>query len=285
MNRLEHCAAGLPTVRAAITYLGDTPEPPFMYYVAPPEGQPFTNVVDDIHAMEIADASPAMERFTLDYDGFQFVSHGHAFSDFESDERIRSEYFPVVEAFFRELLGIETVRAYDYALRRPDHGEARPDGIPVAGTHRRPIRRVHGDFARSSGITFGIEQAAALGLDLAGRRYRGFNLWRPIIGPLTDAPLAVCHPASVAETDLVDMRLCLGERRDGYISALRHNPAHRWFYRRGMERHEGIVFSSYDSALSCAQGVITHGAFDDPTAPTGGLPRASIEVRVFALDG
>lgn len=284
MHRAEALIADLPAVSAAINYLGEIAEPPYMYYVPPPDGQPFTNLVDDAREVRIADASSALGRFTIEDDGFQFVSHGHDFDDFYDDARIRAEYFPVVEQFFRDMLGVEAVQVYDYSVRRPDHGEARPDGIPVAGYFRRPIRRAHGDFAPVSGERFGTRFAGEMGMDTSGRRYRSFNLWRPIRGPLTDAPLALCHPGSVAEDDLVSMQQFLGER-DNFISALRYNPAHRWLYQPAMQRHQGIVFSSYDSTKPCSRGVVTHSAFDDPTSPEDGLPRESIEIRVIAIGG
>ena len=284
MNRAEQALAGLPAITATMNYLGDTPGPPYMYYVQPPEGQAFTNVVDDARKVRIADVSSALDRFALDTDGFEFVTHGHEFNDFLDDEAVRSEYFPIVEQFFRDLLCVDKVAVYDYAIRRPDHGEARPDGIPVAGQFRRPIRRAHGDFALVSGEAFGVERAPALGGDPTVDRYRSFNLWRPIRGPLTDTPLGLCHPATVVEADLVPMKQFLSDRIN-HISALRHNPDHRWLYRRGMERHEGVVFSSYDSTLPCARGVVTHGAFDDPTSPAAGIPRESIEIRVIAVGG
>jgi len=284
MNRAEQTLAGLPAITATMNYLGDTAQPPYMYYVPPPEGQPFTNVVDEAREVQIADVKCATDRFSLDDDGFEFVSHGHEFTEFFDDARVRAEYFPVVEQFFRDLLGVERIAVYDYSVRRPDHGEARPDGIPVAGYFRRPIRRAHGDFALVSGEKFGRERAPILGGDPAVDRYRSFNLWRPIRGPLTDAPLGICHPASVVEADLVPMQQFLGDRIN-HISALRYNPDHRWLYQRGMERHEGIVFSSYDSTLPCARGVVTHGAFDDPTTPADGIPRESIEIRVIAVGG
>lgn len=284
MNRAEQLTADLPSISATMNYLGETEGPPFMYYVSPPEGQPFTNVVDDARVIDIADASSALDCFTIADDGFRFVSHGHEFDDFYDDDRVRADYFPVVEQMFREMLGVETVRVYDYSVRRPDHGEARPDGIPVAGYFRRPIRRAHGDFAAISGERFGKRHSAELGIDTTGQRYRSFNFWRPIRGPLTDAPLALCHPATVTEGDLVPMQQFLGDR-DNFISALKFNPAHRWLYRPGMRRDEGVAFSSYDSILPCARGVVAHAAFDDPTRPIDGIPRESIEIRVIAVGG
>lgn len=284
MHRANALMDELPAVSATINYLGETAEPPFMYYVPPPDGQPFTNVVDDPREVHISDASSALDQFTIDGDGFQFVSHGHQFDEFYDDARVRTEYFPAVEQFFCDLLGVKTVRVYDYSIRRPDHGEARPEGIPVAGYLRRPIRRAHGDFAQLSGERFGTRLATEMNLDVNGQRYRSFNMWRPIRGPLTDAPLALCHPASVDEADLVPMQQFLGER-DNFISALRHNPAHRWLYQRAMRRDQGVVFSSFDSTKPCSRGVVTHSAFDDPTTPANGLPRESIEIRVVAIGG
>ena len=49
------------------------------------------------------------------------------------------------------------------------------------------------------------------------------NVWRPIRGPLRDAPLAVCDATSVAFADFVPSDLVYRDR-------VRYNPTHRWFY-------------------------------------------------------
>jgi len=276
--------AGLKTVRAAIGYIGDMRDEPYMYYREPPAGEPYTNVIDDPHQVDIADLRGHTDRLSVDRDGIAFVRHDHRFADFEDDDLVRSGYYRDVEQMFRDFLGVETVIAYDFSVRRPAHGAARPDGIPVAGTRRRPIKRAHGDFIRQSFEGFVDYFGDRLGPDPLAGRCRAFNFWRPLRGPLTDGPLALCHPATVVQDDLVRMRQ-YNDPKDNYICALRHNPDHRWCYLSQMEADEAIIFSSYDNAHPEHRGVVTHCAFDDPGRSADGLPRESIEVRVLVFGG
>jgi hypothetical protein len=284
MRETEAQIGAASKVRATINYIGAMDVEPYMYYSEPPEGRPYTNVVDDPHEVEIADLRGRADGLSLAEDSFIFTRHGHSFADFHNDDLIRSTYYAEVEQYFRELLDVERVFAYDFAVRKPDHGPKRPDGIPVGGTRRRPIKRAHGDFIQPSFEQMVKDLGERCGADPLAGRHRGFNLWRPVRGPLTDGPLALCHPASVADEDHLPMRQ-FTEHRENQIAAIRYNPAHRWCYMSGMQADEAIIFSSYDSTKPCRSGVIGHCAFDDPTRPADGLPRESIEVRVLVFGG
>ena len=112
-------------------------------------------------------------------------------------------------------------------------------------------------------------------------RVQIINLWRPIRGPLRDAPLAVCDAASVAFTDFVPSDLVYRDRT-GETYRVRYNPAHRWFYVPEMRVDEAILIKCYDSAEDKAR-FTAHSAFEDPTAPPDVLPRESIELRTLAF--
>ena len=95
---------------------------------------------------------------------------------------------------------------------------------------------------------------------------------------------------------------------------VRHNPRHRWFFKRNMEPEDVVVFKMYDSLAAKASGlyfdsplfsgctspwplairrrradpyrhaaVCPHSAFVDPTVPAGTPHRESIEVKVMAV--
>ncbi len=83
---------------------------------------------------------------------------------------------------------------------------------------------------------------------------------------------------------------------------VKHNPSHRWFYKKGMTQDDVIVFKLFDSLRSEATGespdgaclvstvacsltcvVCPHSAFLDPSAPLGTPRRASIEVKAIVL--
>jgi hypothetical protein len=108
------------------------------------------------------------------------------------------------------------------------------------------------------------------------------NLWRPIRGPLRDAPLAVCDAGSVAPGDLVPSDLVYRDRV-GETYGVTYNPAHRWFYVPRMRPDEALLLKCYDSETDGRARFAPHTAFDDPTAPADVLPRESIEVRTLVF--
>jgi hypothetical protein len=62
----------------------------------------------------------------------------------------------------------------------------------------------------------------------------------------------------------------------------RYNPEHRWFYYSAMRADEVLVFKGYDFDPESPSRLF-HTAFDDPSAPVGTPPRASVEARAFAF--
>ena len=270
------------SVRARLNYLGPSEGAPYIYYRVPPPGQAYTNMQDDPREVEITDLREDPSRLSLAGDGIAFLKHGSAFAEFDDEARLHSAYFPEVEQLACALLGVERAVTIDYAIRRRDHGPARPDGMPVAGNARRPIARVHGDFTPRSAPALVRRHMGAQADELLAGRYRILNFWRPIRGPLTDAPLALCHPGSVAAAHLAPIRQIL-EQHDNEIFGLRHDPAHRWLYLSAMHADEAVVFSSYDSARPCHAAVVAHSAFEDPTRPADFVSRESFEQRVLAF--
>ena len=141
-----------------------------------------------------------------------------------------------------------------------DHGRARGDRVRPqraqrgargprragrAGARRPGAQRLH----RASGPKRKQEILEAAGRsDLADRHVAFVNLWRPIVGPVLDNPLAVCDARSVSPEDLVATDIHhFGEddlttpRHSGQIYSVRYNPAHRWFYVSAMRPDEVLL--------------------------------------------
>ena len=114
--------------------------------------------------------------------------------------------------------------------------------------------------------------------ELLHHRFEIVKVWRPIRGPLRDAPLAVCDATSVAFTDFVPSDLVYRDRT-GETYRVTYDPAHRWFYVPEMRVDAAILIKCYDSARNRAR-FTTHSAFEDPTAPPDVLPRESIELSL-----
>jgi hypothetical protein len=108
------------------------------------------------------------------------------------------------------------------------------------------------------------------------------NLWRPIRGPLRDAPLAVCDVESVAPEDLVPSDLVY-RNRVGETYAVTYNPSHRWYYVPEMQPHEALLLKCYDSETDGRARFLPHTAFVDPTTPEDAPPRESIELRTLVF--
>jgi hypothetical protein len=108
------------------------------------------------------------------------------------------------------------------------------------------------------------------------------NLWRPIRGPLRDAPLAMCDGHTVARDDLVASDLIYPNRR-GETYSVKYNPNHRWFYFPEMTTDEALLLKCYDSATDGRTRFGPHTAFIDQTTPADAPPRESIELRTLVF--
>jgi hypothetical protein len=199
-------------------------------------------------------------------------------TDFYDEDAVRRIYYPEAERLVASATSASRVVVFDLTIRRRLPGVA----DRAAGAPRQPVPRVHNDYTVKSGPQrvrdlLG-EEADAL---LAGR-FSVINVWRPIRGPLRDAPLAVCDARSVAFEDFVPSDLLFRDRT-GEIYAVTYNPSHRWFYVPEMREDEALLLKCYDSAQDGRARFAPHTAFEDPTAPTDILPRESIELRTLVF--
>lgn len=268
----------LPHVEAELHYLVPTAERPRTFTYEPPAGMPRTNASYEAHRVPIRDARPMASEISLDREGFALMQHTSRVGDFYDDDEVRRVYYPEAERFIADVTGASRVFIFDHTQRRRVRGAA--DRAP--GTPRQPATRVHVDHTAKSGPQrvrdFLGDEAEAL---LRGR-VQVINLWRPIRGPLRDAPLAVCDASSVAPGDLVASDLVYANRV-GETYSVTYNPAHRWFYVPEMRADEALLLKCYDSETDGRARFAPHTAFDDPTAPDDVAPRESIELRTLVF--
>jgi hypothetical protein len=264
----------LPRVEAELSYLVAMTERPRNYTYEPPAGVPRSNTAHETRRVPIHDARPIASEISLDREGFSVLRHQSAVHDFWDEDEVRQIYYPEVEAAIAEATGASRVFIFDHTLRRRVRGvDDRAPGAP-----RQPAARVHVDHTEKSAPQrvrdfFGDEAD-----ELLRGRVQVINLWRPIRGPLRDAPLAVCDAGSVGPDDLVPSDLVYRDRI-GETYAVTYNPSHRWFYVPEMQPNEALLLKCYDSRTDGLARFAPHTAFDDPTAPADALPRESIEIR------
>ncbi len=268
----------LPQVEGALNYIAPMRERPRTLAYEAPSGIPVTNIVSEPHIMPIHDVRPIVSDFELDREGFAVLPHLTAVRDFYDDDEVRRVYYPEAEHLLQQVLGASHVFVFDHTVRRRVAGVA----DRAAGAPRQPVGRVHVDHTDTSGPQrirdFLGDQAEQL---LRGRA-QVINIWRPIRGPLRDAPLAVCAAGSVAADDLIPSDLVYRDRV-GETYSVRYRPQHRWFYVPEMRSDEILLLKCYDSAKDGRARFAPHTAFVDPTAGDDILPRESIELRTFVF--
>jgi hypothetical protein len=270
--------SSLPQVTGEVVYLAKTPEKPHVYTYDPPDGVAKTNILPEAHTVPIFDMRPVADGLTLDLQGFALVDAPTSVTDFYDEAQLAATYYPEAVDLVKRATGANRVVVFDHTIRRREQGVE--DRAP--GTPRQPVTRIHGDYTEVSGPQRVRDLMGAEADELLNRRFAIVNVWRPIRGPLFDAPLAVCDATSVAEGDLVPQDLVYRDRK-GEIYGLTFNPAHRWYYAPAMRADEALLLKCFDSEKDGRARFMPHTSFADPNAPVNPLPRESIELRTLVF--
>ncbi|GAA5916058.1 hypothetical protein JCM6882_008301 [Rhodosporidiobolus microsporus] len=106
------------------------------------------------------------------------------------------------------------------------------------------------------------------------------NLWRPIVGPVMDSPLAVCDARTARLEDLEITTDVYGEG-----SFARYSPRLKFSYLRDMMPDEMLMLRCFDSTKGPSEGGVTiHTGFVDEERSGPGWPlRQSIEIRCCVM--
>jgi len=262
-------------VESTISYLATMPERPFFYVYDPPAGEPRRNTRGDRRTVVIRDARRLDPPPSLDAAGFTLAHHATAVEDLYDDRAVRRLYYGEIEALVKASTGAARVVAFDHNVRNATMSERGENGV------QGPVRYAHNDYTERSGPQrvrdmFGVEAEGLL-----RRRFAVINVWKPIRGPVEQAPLAVCDARTIGPEDLVPTDLRYRDRT-GEIYSLRFSPAHAWFYFPAMRADEAMLLKCFDSEPNCAR-FTAHSAFEDPGSRTDARARESIEVRTLAF--
>jgi cephamycin C biosynthesis protein len=262
--------------------------------------------------MEVTDLRSATLNPTLDLWGFEKYEFPTRVSQIDlsnSDADAINLYRDETISHLKALLGADDVVLFDSVVRHKDtEAPARPSGSPFVA----PYMRVHVDQNPRSALAR-LKQHVGFSSEIC--RFQILNVWRPLVIPVMNYPLALCDYRSLnPNNDLVATRRLLPEwmhelwvqDREGY--SLKHSAEHRWYFWRFLAPDEMIVFKCHDSAsrtlalgqegrdarkqdipgstefsLLDVSGLCPHTAFFDRQSPTVGHLRSSIDVRVLAL--
>jgi hypothetical protein len=271
----------LNQVQTAMSYAVPTGKKPVSYNYDPPPGVPRRSGEFADHTVTVRDARPLIPVLSLDREGFQLVRHDTQVRDFYDEDELKRVYYPEVEALVKQHTGAVRVHIFDHTLRNGAVPE-RPSDKPGEQLIREPVLRAHADYTVKSGPQRVRDLMGYEADDLLTRRFAIVNVWRPIVGPVEEKPLALADARSIAPLDWVATDLLYPDRT-GEIYYLAHNPQQRWFYFPHMLREEAVLLKNYDSATDGRARFSPHTAFVDPTSPANARPRQSIELRMLVF--
>jgi hypothetical protein len=264
-------------VHARIEFLKPIEGRAFSYGYEPAIHQPRPTAVFVPHPVDIHSARTG-PLLSLNQHGATLVTHRSSVRDFYDETRLVEVYYPEAAAVIQAATGARRVLVFDHNVRRGLSLALRSDRYAQG----RPVLHAHTDFTEASAVRRLHDQLGAEAASLLRRRFIQVNMWRPISGPLRDAPLAICDSSSIAPHQLTPVDLLYPERR-GEIYYLTYDPNQRWYYAPDMQPDEAWLFKNYDSATVGTARFAAHSAFEDPT-PRSHIPaRESIEVRAFAM--
>jgi hypothetical protein len=241
----------------------------------------------EAHTVPIHDGRPVRERFRLETNGFELVSHRSAVLDFTDKAQVDAVYIPEVLEFVKERTGADEVASRGAVLRR--------SADPAANASQPQAALVHIDYGpEGAAMTAPRVYAEAFPDGPGYRRALATSTWRVFSPPPQDWPLALCDFRSVRDEEGRPNQLFFVDRvpDDPFApvdeseiitsgSEFVYSPDHDWWYFPGMTRDEVLFFAFNDSDHTRAWRVV-HTAFRDPSVQTA-VPRHSIEVRTFAF--
>ena len=263
-------------VETTLNYLAEMSERPYYYLRTPPEGESWRNTTGDRRTVAVSDARALQPDPTLDREGFALVPLETKAGDLYSEDDVKNTYYGEVERLVKAFAGAEKVIAFDHNLR----SSARSDDHQ--NLSKDPVRFVHCDYTEGSGPQRVRDLLPADEAEIRlKKRFAVINVWKPIRGPVLQAPLAFCDASTVADGDLIGTDLRYADRT-GEVYSYKFSPAHRWFYYPQMQADEALLLKCFDSDPGRAR-FPAHTAFDDPTSPADAPPRESIEVRTMAF--
>jgi hypothetical protein len=265
----------LAVTEAVLNYLEPTSEKPRTYTYDPPTNEPKTNIHNLGVEVLIRNARPIVGQVTLDRHGFELVRHRSAVRAFYDDDEVKRIYYPEAERLLKAATGASRVFVFDHMTRQRTIG-----GGDAAVARRQPVTRVHVDHTAKSGPQRVRDLLADEAEQLLSGRVQIVNVWRPIKGPLLDAPLAICDAGSVEPNDLVPSDLVY-PHRVGETYSVTYRASHRWFYFPNMGTDEALLLKCYDSKEDGRARFAPHSAFIDCNTPADAPPRESIELRAL----
>ena len=264
-------------IRGVVNYLREDTEAPASYGgLSQKEADRKRTGNYESHTVTIHNARLLAGGLSLEREGFVLVRHDTRMKDFYDQEEVRTVYYKETEDLVKKTSGAKRVVVFDHTLRSGD--EATREARQVGG----PVRGAHNDYTDWSGPQRVRDILPDEAEELLKGRFAVVQTWRPINRPVIRDPLAICDAGSTGMEGAIPTARIYPDRR-GETLHYTFNPRHYWYYFPHMERHEAVVFKTFESEKDGRARWTLHCAFDDPDTPPNAPPRESIEMRTLAF--
>jgi hypothetical protein len=230
------------------------------------------NVGDGRHLQKNNDP----REFGMHESGFDLFKHRSSVDNFFDKEQLSTVYDNEIEALLKSITGCYRVHIFDHTVRASDPAVREQKNL------REPSYMVHNDYTAKSGFVCLQENLGDDADALAQGRFQIINVWRPLVDPVEDQPLALCDARSLNQQDLIDT-IRRAPNHIGSIQLAVHQSAHQWYYFPKMVSDEVLVFKTFDSIEQGSRPCSIHSAIKLSSAPANAKPRESVECRAFVF--
>ncbi|KAF2426280.1 putative CmcJ-like methyltransferase [Tothia fuscella] len=216
--------------------------------------------------------------FTLEKQGFAVLKLNTKLApeDFDDDMKVKKVYYQGLCCLLKDTLGARRVEILEHGIRK------RHPEFPISTGDEyeflQPTSVVHIDFTLDAALD---SSKYALKVNNEGyKRIQCVNVWKPLHGPVSDWPLALC------DAQTVDMdRDCVATdvvTRTGFTENYQISPheEHMWYYLSGQLADEVVVFRQTDTDKTYQTGV-PHAGFKNTIAISSERCRESVEARAL----
>ncbi|KAJ8107349.1 hypothetical protein OPT61_g8931 [Boeremia exigua] len=239
----------------------------------------------------IHDVRHVQREFSLDTNGFHFVKlpPKHRIDASSTEERIRQDYYPELEALAKSLTGASTAFVFNHVVRA--HTSPLDKGkLDVHGRWQDiPAGHPHVDYCGEPASLEGTKQELNLPPHISvlfdtSSHYAYLGIWRPLKTVYRD-PLAVCDATTVPDSDyrIREREFRSGVKSGNYVMChAGEEQQHQWYYMSEMKPDEAVVFKGYDTDQRKPGWRCPHTAFRLPASDRE-PPRQSIEARIVCF--
>lgn len=285
MNSQAQDAISLPEVEAPLNYLANLDEVP-VFSQSDRVGESIS--VHNNRAprdVTIHNARLLPTTVSLDVEGFTFVTHPTAVTDFNDDAQLAEVYTPEIEQLIARAAGGTRAVVFDHTRRSTDRAHREKY------SSRDPVPAPHSDYTEVSAFQRLRDRFGDAADDLLTRRFSIVNAWRSMAPVVEQWPLTVCDARTIDEAFLtwtqreapIRPEPSFEYNRPSQTRHAAYDPNNRWYWYPRMTRDEVLMFKNWDTLTDGTARFALHSAFEDPTAPAESAPRETIETRAFVF--